>query len=330
MDTQGVYRELSKKLLMENSEILPEIWRLLCDEDEAALINAMPASAETLAGRFGLSVEAVREKCAALFKRGVVFEQVKDGAVQYRMPRHVVQFHDATLLWEDAPEKMTELWVRFMDTEYPGLLELVTEAKLPSFMRVVPVDYTIEPRNQVLAHEDARAMISGARSIAVVDCVCRKSQRLCDAPVNVCLQLNRGADYALKRGTGRKLDVGEALAILKTAEDAGLVHLTENRSGQGNVLCNCCTCCCEMMRFAKNVKTGGVLSPSRYLASVEEALCTSCGACVEICPMDAIALDEEGGAGVWDSCIGCGLCSTVCGAGAITMTAVREEDFIPG
>ncbi|HDP79838.1 MAG TPA: 4Fe-4S ferredoxin, partial [Spirochaetes bacterium] len=113
MGTQGVYRELSKKLLMENSEILPEIWRVLCDEDEAALINAMPASAEALAGRFGLPVEAAREKLDALFKRGVVFEQVKDGVVQYRMPRHVVQFHDATLLWEDAPEKMTELWVRF-------------------------------------------------------------------------------------------------------------------------------------------------------------------------------------------------------------------------
>ncbi len=329
MEGESIYKELSRKLFMENSMILPKIWKLLCGEDEARLLDAMPATAEELAGRFNMSDEQVASVLDALFNRGVVFEQMKDGVLYYRMPRHVVQFHDATLLWKEAPDEMVALWVEFMETEYPSLLELITTAKMPAFMRVIPVNYTLQSKDQVLAYEDAARLVTDANSIAVVDCVCRKSQKKCNAPVNVCMQLNRGADYAIKRGTGRKIDAAEAMEILRKAEKAGLVHLTENRAGQSNVICNCCTCCCEMLRFATSVKTGGVLSPSRFMALVDDALCTSCGTCTEICPVGAIRLDEEGGAGVWDTCIGCGLCATVCPAGAISMDPVRDRDFIP-
>ncbi len=32
----------------------------------------------------------------SLFRKGAVFESVRDGEIVYRMPRHIVQFHDAT------------------------------------------------------------------------------------------------------------------------------------------------------------------------------------------------------------------------------------------
>jgi Pyruvate/2-oxoacid:ferredoxin oxidoreductase delta subunit len=331
MEQQDVYRELSKKLMLENSTILPNIWRIVCTEEEAQLVNRLPATLEQLVQESGKAASEMQDTLNELFHRGVVFDFVKDGTTSYRMPRHILQFHDATILWPEAPEELFKLWEEFEDTDYPQLLELVTAIKLPSFMRVIPIGETIESKNQVLAFEDARKMLENAGSIAVTTCVCRKLMKRCDGPLEVCLQINRGAEYNIKRGTGRKVSLDEAIAILKISEAAGLVHMTENTAGRSNVLCNCCNCCCEMLRFATNEKTKGVLAPSRFQARVEAETCTSCGMCMEICPVEAIALNTDDIAEVIkDACIGCGLCATACPVEAIGLFEVRPAEFIPG
>jgi Pyruvate/2-oxoacid:ferredoxin oxidoreductase delta subunit len=331
MEQQDVYRELSKKLMMENSTILPKIWQMVCSDEEAQLVNRLPATMEQLVQESGKAVSEMQDTIHELFHRGVVFESVKEGVTLYRMPRHILQFHDATILWPEASEEFFKLWEEFEETDYPELLELVTAIKLPSFMRVIPIGETINVKNQVLAFEDARKMLETADSIAVTTCVCRKLMKRCDGPLEVCLQLNRGAEYTIKRGTGRKVSVNEAIAILKISEAAGLVHLTENTTGKSNVLCNCCNCCCEMLRFATNEKTKGVLAPSRFQAKVEVEACTSCGMCMEICPVEAIALNTDEIAEVnADACIGCGLCAATCPVEAISLFEVRPKEFIPG
>jgi Pyruvate/2-oxoacid:ferredoxin oxidoreductase delta subunit len=331
MEQQDVYRELSKKLMLENSTILPKIWRMVCSEEEAQLVNRLPATLEQLVQESGKAASEMQDTLDELFHRGVVFDYIKEGTTLYRMPRHILQFHDATILWPEAPEEFFELWEEFEETDYPQLLELVTAIKLPSFMRVIPIGETIMAKNQVLAFEDARTMLENAGSIAVTTCVCRKLMKRCDGPLEVCLQLNRGAEYNIKRGTGRKVSLDEAIAILKISEAAGLVHMTENTTGRSNVLCNCCNCCCEMLRFATNEKTKGVLAPSRFLAKVDAEMCTSCGMCMEICPVEAIALNTDDIAEVnADACIGCGLCATTCPVEAIGLFEVRPKEFIPG
>jgi ferredoxin len=60
-------------------------------------------------------------------------------------------------------------------------------------------------------------------------------------------------------------------------------------------------------------------------------MCTSCGMCMEICPVEAIALNTDDIAEVdTDACIGCGLCATTCPVEAIGLFEVRPKDFIPG
>lgn len=331
MEQQDIYRELSKKLMMENSTVLPKIWRVICSEEEAKLVNRLPATLDQLVQESGEAASKMQDIIDGLFHRGAVFEFVKDGTTFYRMPRHVVQFHDSSILWAEGPSEMLELWEEFEETEYPQLLEIATSLKLPSFMRVIPVNETIEAKSQVLAYEDAASMLKNAKSIAVVICPCRKLMKRCDGPLEACIQMDRGADYALKRGTGRKIDYHEALAILKISEEAGLVHMTENTAGRSNMLCNCCSCCCQLLRFAKDEKAKGVLAPSRFKAQVDAALCTSCGMCVEICPVEAVALNNDDIAEVSAAaCIGCGLCATACPVEAIALLEVRPKEFIPG
>ena len=330
MSNPNIYKELSKKLNMENSQILPRIWSLICNEEEAEIINSLPRTVEDIAGKFGKSVDEIDSIMKSLFHKGVVFDYVRDDKTYYRMPRHIVQFHDASILWPEIPSEMLELWVEFGEEEYPKMLEMVTELKLPSFMRVIPINKTIDTKSQVLAYEDATNMVKDATNLAVTTCVCRKSVKKCDAPLEVCLQINRGADYAIKRGTGRKVSIEEAIAVLRKSEEAGLVHLTENRGARVNAICNCCTCCCDMLRYISVEKTKGVLAPSRFEATVDENECTSCEMCIDICPTHAISMNGSDVAKVKSNdCIGCGLCASVCPTEAIILKEMRPEDFIP-
>ncbi len=330
MSSADLYQNLSKKIGTENSTLIPKIWRTICSEKEAEILNAMPGTAEELAEKFDTSVEEMNAIIHDLFIKGVVFEVVREGVTRYRMPNHIIQFHDATILWNDAPKEMLDLWVQYMDEEFPQIPEMLTAINFPPFFRVIPINEGIEAQTQVLPYEDAAKIVEAARNIAVTDCTCRLIMKKCDKPLNVCLQLDKGADYAIKRGTGRKIDVEEAKQILKTCEEAGLVHTTENKAGVGTVLCNCCECCCEALPFLKNPATKGIVAPSRYRASVDEELCTSCGACIDICPMEAISMSDDDIAVVDpELCIGCGLCTGDCPVEAIALIEVREESFIP-
>jgi Pyruvate/2-oxoacid:ferredoxin oxidoreductase delta subunit len=330
MSQSDVYRELSRKVFLEDSTVILKIWRLLCNEREAAIVNSLPATAEELAMKFGTPVEEMQTVMDGLFKRGVVIDSIKGETTTYRMPKHPLQLHDWTISWPEAPVELLELWREFGETDYPALLELITRIKLPAFMRVIPISEAISTRSQALAPEDAVKLLQSASSIAVTDCVCRKLTKKCDRPLDVCLQLNRAAEFAIKRGTGRKISLEEGVEILNRARDAGLVHFTENSASRVNMLCNCCDCCCELLRFAKDAKNRGVFAPSRYEASVDADACTACSLCADVCPMDAIqAVPGDAALVDKDSCIGCGLCAHECPAGAIALVEARSEDFIP-
>ena len=66
---------------------------------------------------------------------------------------------------------------------------------------------------------------------------------------------------------------------------------------------------------------------------VSELYCKGCGLCVEACPKDVMALDEEhltpkGYHPVFliaDGCTGCGICAVVCPEAALTVHRTRTE-----
>lgn len=68
--------------------------------------------------------------------------------------------------------------------------------------------------------------------------------------------MNKGAAYAIKRGTGRPIELKEAKAILLKAEESGLIHMTGNRASLGTVICNCCRCCCIALSYERDTLTG--------------------------------------------------------------------------
>jgi Fe-S-cluster-containing hydrogenase component 2 len=50
---------------------------------------------------------------------------------------------------------------------------------------------------------------------------------------------------------------------------------------------------------------------------IDETVCTGCGACVEVCPPQALAMKHEKALLEEEFCEQCGFCVTECPAGAI-------------
>jgi ferredoxin len=53
-------------------------------------------------------------------------------------------------------------------------------------------------------------------------------------------------------------------------------------------------------------------------AEVDQGKCTACGACVDVCPVEAIKMDEKAQVEP-ETCVDCGACVDECPVEAITL-----------
>jgi len=326
----NVYEALNAGVGAPPSERIRNLLKMLCSQEEAGLLLRMPATLEELAEKSGKAPAELEPVLRDLFIRGVVFERVKDGVLRYYRPRDLIQFHDASILWPDAPPEFLLLWQEFMETEYLELTKMIAEMDLAAVTRVIPVEQAMEGGgSRVLPFDSAVSILEKADRLAVTKCTCRLTAGKCSSPLEACIQLDRAADYALKRGTGREISVEEAREILRKSEEAGLVHVTDNRAAHGHIICNCCPCCCIVLPVILRSRKRVLLAPSRFLPSVDAERCTLCGTCAEICPVKAMVLGDAVQVDA-DLCLGCGQCAYQCPEGAIAMKEVRNPDFIPG
>jgi Pyruvate/2-oxoacid:ferredoxin oxidoreductase delta subunit len=332
--TVAVYEKLTDKIMLTGSKIIPRLFEMIADPEEAELLLAMPGTPEHLAKTLERPVAEVEKMCLELYRKGLSFKSFKGGTIGYKMCRDMIQFHDATILWEDASREYLDLWQVFMETEWPGFARLVEQFFPKPFTRVIPVNRSIDPGKQkILDADSVDKIVDSAEVIAVTKCTCRLIAHKCDKPLEVCLQVNNAARYTLDRGSGRELTKAEALAILRKCEEDGLVHVTMNKMHVGHFICNCCDCCCQALPLV--IKEGlKICDPSRYAAVIDADLCSTCETCLDRCYFNALELMEtKSGSTVMgvlgDKCMGCGLCQITCPEGAISLTAVRVKDFIP-
>lgn len=331
MNEEDLYEKLSERILTKGSKFIPDLFRMVADEDEARIMLATPGTAEELAERLGYTAEDMEEKLDVLYRKGLMFKSDKPQGTLYRMGRDITQFHDATILWDGVTREYLDLWKRQTREELPDYINMVNMVIPKPFTRVVPVNQPVEARQSILAYEDVEQIVRDAGRLAVAKCTCRMVDGSCGKPLEVCLQLGKGADYAIDRGSGREISVEEAMEIVRMAEEAGLIHVTMNKAYGSHIICNCCEDCC--VAFGLSIPATAVVDPSRFLAVVDEETCSGCGDCVDRCFFEAIALEERDGAEVSvitaEKCMGCGLCQVTCPTGAICMKVVRKEEFIP-
>jgi len=330
MVEKTMYQELSEAIGAGDSVIIPKIFKILADEKEAKILLAAspPATAEAIAEKSGVPVEDVNKMLDPLFKKGLIFKSIKEGVTKYYRVRHLLQFHDATILADGMPQEYFDLWKKYNQTEFKQHHKAIESLLEKSAVRVIPVNITIEPDTRIAPFDDIKEIVNNARTLAVTKCTCRVIDGECGKPVDVCIQLNKAADYSLDRGTGKELSKDEAIDLLKMCEEEGLVHTVMNTKALGHVICNCCEDCCINWPGPRTSEVN-FSAPSRFVAVVDPEACSGCETCLERCYFDAITMEDDISVISEENCMGCGLCAVTCPDEAIHLNETRNETFIP-
>ena len=329
MNQESLYQQLTESIGVSGSKFLPQLFEMLADENDAKiLLAASPAaSVDEISEKTGIPTDEIEKRIDPLFKKGLIYKSKRPG-LYYRV-RNLLQLHDASILAIGAPPDFIGLWKKYHEEEFGEHQKMIEEAMPRSAVRVVPVNLAVESETQVAPFEDIKQTVEKASNLAVTDCTCKVvTGAPCDTPVEVCIQVNRAADYALERGTGRQLTKQETLDMLKQCEEDGLVHVVGNSRGLGHIICNCCDDCC--INWTGSRKAGAKFTaPSRFTAVIDPDLCDGCETCLDRCFFDAIKLEDDASEIDETECMGCGLCVVTCPTEAISLKEIGGEDYVP-
>jgi electron transport complex protein RnfB len=321
---QELALQLSIRFGVDYSDIFPRILQILFEPEEMALLLVSPGTAGEIAMRAGYEERRVDIMLHDLYMRGLVFirEKTESGPVWDLVDTG--RFMDCVFFdprYDSYGDEFFELWRKFFNEEY------VHHETPDHALRVLPVEEVIKS-TRILPIESARTIIKNSRRIAVQRCPCRVREKRCDAPLELCVSLDELADYIISRKLGKEIEKKEAVKILELSESLGLVHQTIN-SDHPDVICNCCPCCCSLLRsIIVHGKRAASVS-SRYRPVVDTEQCNDCLECTLICHFSAM-LEKEGQRTFYaENCFGCGLCAQACPNRAITMIETLPPTHIP-
>lgn len=293
------------------------------------MMTTTPEAAAAIAERAGVDARSATRTLKTMVREGLIQMQrgEADGRRQilFALMPFVVGFYEAQLPRMDA--EMAAAFESYFQAS--GGLDMPG----PSVHRVIPVGAAVQDDVEIHPYEQAAALIEDAKSWGVRDCICRTQQHLvgegCDAPVENCLVFAPVEGAFDGSQVDRAITKAEALTILAEAEDAGLVHTVGNQRAGNHYICNCCTCCCGVLRRVAEFRVPTAIARAAFRAAVDEEVCIGCGACVERCQFDALSLTEAATAAVDDTrCVGCGLCASACPVDALALTR-RPDDEVP-
>jgi Na+-translocating ferredoxin:NAD+ oxidoreductase subunit B len=340
---QDVYDQLADIFNMigygsHKSSEFTALLKALFNEKEAKLaVNLSPLAPEhpsKVAQRIGEDPAAVAALLNEMADKGLIYSSLRNGENWYKIIQLVPGIFELQFMKGETTPRSKEL-AKLFDAYFHARTgeEIQLTAKEgggPHFSRVLPIEETISPGTNVFPFEQARKYVEEASAITVSTCYCRHEQRLlergCGYPDEVCLQLGPFAEFVRDRGFGREIGKTEALEILKKSADAGLIHTSSNTQERIDFICNCCTCCCGILRGVSHFNAPVRSISSNYEATVDPQACTGCGECVGRCQMTAVVLAQDCAQVNRDRCIGCGVCVYHCPAGA--MTLVPRSDFV--
>jgi len=329
------YQRLQQKLSLHPAgapatDTFDKILRLFFTENDVAIaaeLNFVLMPLKTIAEKAGKPVDEVHRLLENMADRALVYtKKDKEGNPRYSLLPTIPGLFEFPFMRMQDPALRDELgclWHRYheeaLGNEFAG-------SKTPQ-MRVIPVRKSLVLTTEILPYESVSNMIERARYIALADCACRVSMRNCDKPIEVCLAFGGNGEFLVERGRARHITAQEALEVLDQAEEAGLVHTCNNSQDEFAVVCNCCSCCCTILRGLTQLKNPNAFARSGFIINYQEEECIGCMACLDDrCPVKAITEAGEVVAVDAELCIGCGLCVSVCPAAALQMA---RRDNLP-
>jgi ferredoxin len=308
----GVEIEILKKIFT------PEEADLFCD------LRLTFETPEQIAERTGRPIDDLAEQLEIMWKKGQLF------GVDFGEVKVFKMMPWAFGIYEFQVKSMDKKLAKLCEEYYPTFGGQFFKHR-PHLMQVIPIEKEIENTQSTLPYEQVSTIIENGQSFAVNECICKKEKGLtekpCDKPLEVCMGIAPvpGVFEGDHPWGGRAISKDEAYKILKKSEEAGLVHLTSNVQGGHFYICNCCGCCCGVLRSVNELGFSEGVN-SHFFAEIDKGSCSGCGICAdERCQVHAIEESETGYSIIKEKCIGCGLCISTCPEEAITLIRKEEE-----
>jgi electron transport complex protein RnfB len=316
---QDVYQRLAQHLddlpggfPRTESGVELRILRRLFTPEEAELamkLSLIPQEPPVIGRKAGLSAADAAKKLESMARKGLIYRLISsDGPPKYM----AIQF--AIGIWEFHVNDLSPGLIRDMEEYLPVLLNTEVWREAPQ-LRTVPVGQSIPAQMEIMSYENAEAMVREQTKFLVAPCICRRERKMvgegCDRIEEACLVFGRGADFYESTGLGRVISLEETLAILRRADEEGLVLQPSNSRRIANICC-CCGCCCGVLRTIKRHPRPADIVSTPFTIEYSVENCSGCGTCVSRCQMAAIRLEADKVVIDPGRCIGCGLCVSTC------------------
>lgn len=344
LTTKDAYKNLEERINWFTqgappSETLYKILQVLYTEKEAKWVALLPVRPFTLkkAAKIWGTTEAKAEKLLdRLCEKALLVDSDYHGQRQFVMPPPMAGFIEFALMRTrgDIDQKyLSELYYQYMNVEEDFVKDLffATETRLGR-VYVQESVLTNDKMNHILDYERATHIVDEAKYIGLGTCYCRHKMyhagHPCEinAPWDVCLTFDNVARSLAENGDyARLISKEEAKEVLERSYESNLVQIGENVREHPAFICNCCGCCCEALQAARKFSPMQPVATTNYIPKISLEKCIACGKCAKVCPILAIAMEENG----TDSrkrpvineeiCLGCGVCARNCPAKAIEL-----------
>jgi electron transport complex protein RnfB len=298
--------------------------------EDAELFCELRLSFETpeqISRRTGRPLEGLEEKLTQMWERGQIFGVQLGGVKLFRMVPWAFGIYEFQLPHMDR--ELAEMCEEYMEVYGRHFLD-----KTPQLMQVIPIEREISAKHEALTYEKVSTIIEKGLSFQLMDCICKKERglldRRCEKPMEVCMGIAPVPGVFDNTRIGRSITKDEAYDVIRKAEEAGLVHLTWNVESGHFFICNCCGCCCGVLRGINELgMPASRVVNSYYYAEIDSDQCQSCGTCAdERCQVGAIIEREDAYSVIREKCIGCGLCVSTCPSEAIRLVRKQEGELV--
>ena len=328
------------------SDSLYNILKILVTPQEAELVSLLPVKPFTVqqaAQNWKKPLLETQNILENLASRAFLLDyEQPDGSMMYVLPPPMAGFFEFSLMRvrSDIDQKaLAEEYHQYCTVEGDFMHALFDNQ---TQVGRIFVNEPLLPSVEVLDYERASDVIRTSNHRGIALCYCRhKAQMLgsaCNAPLDICMTFNGPAESLIRHGHARSAEVPEMLDHLQRAYDHNLVQFGENVQHGVNFICNCCGCCCEALVAARRFSSLRPIYTSNFIPEIDSSLCSGCGKCAQICPVDAMTLvsghdplqARRMSAHLQkDLCLGCGVCVRVCSRKAIQLSPRSQKVITP-
>ena len=306
------------------SNVEIRVLKKIFSSEEASLASQLKGSMESveaIANRIGLPPEEAEEKLVKMAKRGFLWSYEKNGKPFFRLAPFVVG------IYESQRENMDHELAHLVEDYLANGGAVGIMKPQPALHRVIPAQKAVKSE-WILPYDDVKAILMNSKTFHLNDCICRMQQdhigRRCDFPLRTCLSFSP----IQRQPDENTISKEEALAFLDKAEEMGLVHTVSNVMKGLGYVCNCCGCCCGILRAINDWGIENSVAYANYYAVIDADECLGCGICRNRCQVHAIS--EKDGVSIVNrkKCIGCGLCVTGCPNGVAKLEKKPKSEIV--